>query len=161
MDYVITRHELPEQHIVSLRGRRTPDDLPSFLGRAFGELFGSLPSLGASPAGPPFAIYHALGNALVDVEACVPVLHAIATPDKVDTRILPPMSVAATVHVGRYEDLHRAYGAVLDWAALHGFESTGTVHERYLNGPGEDVPAERYETIVEVPIIATAGLVTV
>lgn len=160
MDYVIARHELPEQHIVSLRDRRTRDDLSSFLGRAFGELYASLPSLGASPAGPPFAIYHSFGDASIDVEACVPVAHPVETPDRIDSRVVPPMSVAGTVHVGRYEDLGTAYDAVCGWVRDNGFETAGPVHERYLNGPGDEIPADRYETIVEVPIVARAAFVT-
>ncbi len=161
MNEKITRHELPEQHIVSLRGHRTRDDLPAFLGRAFGELYAGLPALGSSPAGPPFAIYHTFGDGLIDVEACVPVAHPIADSDRVDTRILPPMTVAGTVHVGRYEDLDAAYRAVLAWVDQNGFVANGPVHERYLNGPGEDVPTDRYETVVEVPIIARSAPVTV
>ena len=76
MDYPIATRELAPQPIVSMRDRRTPQDLPRFLGGAFGELFGRLRLLGASPAGPPFVVYHEFGPDDVDAEVCVPVAQA-------------------------------------------------------------------------------------
>ncbi len=152
MEYAIARHVLPEQHIVSLRDRRSKGGLPAFLGRAFGDLFGSLPDLGATPAGPPFVIYHAFGDEEIDAEVCVPVAHPVSATETLDARVLPAMTVASTLHVGRYEDLQDAYDALMSWVRDHGYEVAGPVHERYLNGPGDELPPSEYRTIIEVPI---------
>jgi hypothetical protein len=66
MDCQITTHHLEPQAIISIRDRRTQDDLPGFLKAAFPQLFGRLRRLGVRPAGPPFVIYHEFGPDSID-----------------------------------------------------------------------------------------------
>ena len=67
------------------------------------------------------------------------------------TRVLPAATVARTVHVGPYDKLEKAYGAIMAWIPKHQFDVAGPIQERYLNSPDEVPPAD-YRTEIEVPI---------
>lgn len=160
MEYQIALHEFETQPIISIRGRHAQAEIPAFLGRSFGLLFGHLKLLGVDPAGPPFVIYHAFGPAGMDAEVCVPVASPVSATGGVEGRVLPAVTVARTLHVGPYEDLGGAYDAVTDWIRGRGFELAGPMRERYLNGPGENVSPAEYQTEVEIPVVAVAAPVT-
>ncbi len=153
MDYIVTTEHLEPRSIVSIRDRNLRGDLPGFLAAAFPELFERLRVLGVSPVGAPFVIYHEFGVDGIDAEVCLPVPHTVAAEGRVQSRSLPAMTVARTLHVGPYEDLGAAYGAVSAWVARHGFEGAGPIQERYLNGPGDGVAPGGYRTEIEMPII--------
>jgi effector-binding domain-containing protein len=153
MEYQVASHHLEPQAIVSIRGRIPQDDLPAFMKRAFSDLFGRLRLLGCDPAGPPFAIYHAFGADGIDAEASVPIAAPVVATGKVESRVLPAMTVARTLHVGPYEDLGNAYAAVSHWITDHGFTAAGPFQERYLNGPGDRVAPSDYRTEIELPIV--------
>lgn len=153
MEYRIVTHHLEPRAIVSIRDRRKQDDLPGFLTAAFPELLGRLRLLGVAPSGPPFVIYHEFGTQGIDAEASVPIGEPVAAAGKIESRVLPAMTVARTVHLGPYEQLSDAYTAVSNWIRSHGYEIAGPVQERYLNGPGEGVASSAYRTEIEMPIV--------
>lgn len=160
MDYTITRRELDQQAIVSIRERRVEPDIAGFIGAAFPELYGTIGRVGGRPAGPPFVIYHQFGPDGVDAEVCVPVDHVITPTGRITSRVLPAMTVAHTLHVGRYEAMGDAYAAVTEWVGRNGLEAVGPFQERYLNGPGEVDPTE-LRTEIEIPVaIALAAVPT-
>jgi effector-binding domain-containing protein len=159
MDYLIATRELPKQPIVSMRDRRPQQELPAFLGEAFGALFGKLGLLGVAPSGPPFVIYHEFGPDGVDAEVCLPIAEAVTGISEPRSRVLPPVTVASTLHVGRYEKLTAAYAALMEWIRRHEFEAAGPAQERYLSGPGDGVLPEEYRTELEIPIVPAAAAV--
>lgn len=152
MDYVIATRELGPQDVFSIRSQIPPAEIPVFLQGAFAELFGRLGLLGVPPAGHPFVIYHAFGPSEIDAEVCVPIAQAATATGRIESRRLPAATVARTLHVGPYEELGAAYRALTDWIERNGFESTGPVQERYLNGPGDGSVASEFRTEVEIPI---------
>jgi effector-binding domain-containing protein len=161
MGYSIAVHDLAAQPVISIRGHaELAAEIPGFLGRSFGLLFGHLKLLGVEPAGPPFVIYHAFGPAGIDAEVCVPVRTPIAASGGVQGRVIPALTVARTLHVGPYEALASAYDAVTDWIRGRGFELAGPMRERYLNGPGDNVTPAQYQTEVEIPVVAVAVAVS-
>lgn len=153
MDYLIASHHVEPQAIYSIRERRTRDDLPRFLKAAFPELLGRLRLLGVTPSGPPFVIYHEFGTQGIDAEVSVPIDAPIVVAGKVESRVLPEMTVARTLHLGPYEKLEDAYTALRTWIRGHEFEIAGPVQERYLNGPGDHVASDEYRTEIEMPIV--------
>jgi effector-binding domain-containing protein len=156
VDYQFVVRELAPQSIISIRDRHRESELPAFLGWAFGDLFSHLEVLGVDPAGPPFVIYHAFGPGGIDAEVCVPVTQPVSVSGRSESRELPAMTVAQTLHVGPYEDLEAAYTAINDWIAKEGFEPAGPVQERYLNGPGDAALPADYRTEIEIPIVPLA-----
>jgi len=152
MDYEISVRDVPSQWIVSVRRQMTVPELPAFFGEAYGRIFTRLADLDVEAVAPPFAIYHQFGPGEVDAEAGVPVGRRVSATAPLKVRKLAATTVARTVHVGPYEELGQAYEALTDWIADHGRQAAGPVRERYLNGPGEDVPPTAYMTEIEMPI---------
>ena len=156
MDYLVTTHHVAPQAIVSIRDRCRQEEIPDFLKAAFPELFGRLGYLEVSPTGPPFVIYHVFGPEGIDAEVALPIAEAVPAEGRVESRVLPEMTVARTLHVGPYEELEAAYSAVSAWIVGHRFTSVGPLRERYLNGPGDVAASTEYRTEIEVPIIPQA-----
>ena len=155
MKYRITTHQAAPQAIVSIRERHPMDDFPAYVGRAFGSLFGYLATLGIEPAGMPMVIYHDFGPDGVDAEVCLPVALELLASGEFQSRVLPASTVARTLHVGPYDKLENAYGAIMAWIPKHEFDVAGPIQERYLNSPDE-VPPTAYRTEIEVPIVPVA-----
>lgn len=152
MSYDINQHDLRPQPVISIRERIEQENLPTFFGRAFSELYAHLGRHGVPPRGEPFVIYHAFGPDGMDTEVCVPVPTVMPVTDRIGYRELPAVAVVDTLHVGPYEGLGQAYQALADWMEDHGFEAAGPVRERYLNEPGPDVPPATYRTVVQIPV---------
>lgn len=153
MDYLIDTHQLEPQAIISIRDRRRMDELPRFIQAAIPELFGRLGSLQITPSGPPFVIYHEFGAQDIDAEVSLPIGEPVDPDGTIESRVLPAMTVARTLHVGPYETLGDAYSALRNWITSRGFEIAGPVQERYLNGPGDTVASREYQTEIEMPVI--------
>src|SRR6478736_4678361 len=64
---------ITEQAVAVVRERVPMDALTGFFGRAFGAVMAAVQMQGASPAGPPFALYHGIPGETVDVEAGFPI----------------------------------------------------------------------------------------
>ena len=156
MDYRVATHEIEPQAIVSIRSRRTSDRLTAFLKGAFPEILGRIRLLGVSPTGAPFVIYHEFTTELVDAEVSVPIAEPIIAAGRMQSRVLPAMTVARTLHVGPYEQLSDAYPAVSGWVTEHGYEVAGPHIERYLDGPGDPIEPSQYRTELEMPIVPLA-----
>jgi effector-binding domain-containing protein len=159
MTFEIERHEVPAQLVLSIRDRVPSTELPAFLGRSFGELFGHVRVLSIEVTGEPFVIYHAYGPDALDAEVCLPVAGEVAASGRISTRELPETTVAVLTFVGPYERLGEAYRALDAWAVDHAFRAAGPVRERYVAGPGSGVGPADYRTIVEMPIEPVAVLV--
>jgi effector-binding domain-containing protein len=153
MDYRVATHNVEPQAIVSIRDRCKQQDLPGFLQAAFPELLSRLRLIGVTPSGPPFVIYHEFGSQGIEAEVSVPIGERIPAAGRIESRVLPAMTVARTVHLGPYENLGDAYTALWSWIRKHGFEVAGPVQERYLNGPGNRVASSEYRTEIEMPIV--------
>lgn len=154
MTYDIATRELPGQTIISIREQVPPADLPAFIGRSFGDLFGHVRLLAIPVAGEPFAIYHTFGADAIDAEIGLPIHGHVEAAGRIATRELPPVTVAETIHAGPYEGLADAYAELTRWIEANGFEVVGPVRERYLDGPGTDVAPSAYRTIIAMPIVA-------
>ena len=159
MEYEIATRELPARPIMSIRDRRSKADIPEFIGRSFGELFGRLGLLGVTPAGPPFVIYHEFADDAIDAEVCVPIAGVVAANGHIQARTLPPVTVATTLHVGPYEELGAAYTALTDWVARSGREPVGPMEECYLNGPADVATAAEYRTEIALPVSPVAAAI--
>ena len=152
MDYDITMLEVPAQPVLSIRGQIAPAEISSFLGRSFADLYGRVGLLGAAAAGHPFVIYHHFGSEVIDAEVCVPVAVEVGASGGIESRVVEAATVARTIHVGPYEDLDAAYGALDRWVGDHHFEVAGPSRERYLNGPDEGRSPAGYRTEIDLPI---------
>jgi effector-binding domain-containing protein len=160
MTYDMETRELSAQTVISIREQVPQVDLPSFIGRSFGQLLGHVRLLSIPVMGEPFAIYHAFGIDAVDAEVGLPISGHVEATGRITTRLLPAMTVAETLHVGPYGELGGAYAALEAWIGDHGWTTVGPVSERYLVGPGPAVAPSGYRTMVSlavarVPVLAS------
>ena len=148
MTYPCQFVEQSAQPVLSVRTRTTVQNLPSLLGKAYGEIAHYLGELGEQPAGPPFTIYYNMDMQDLDIEAGVPVAKRLAGRGEIQTSELPAGTVATCLYTGPYSDMAPAYGALTQWVAERGYEPTGVVYEVYLSDPNETPPQEMKIQIV-------------
>ena len=110
-------------------------EIGAWLGRHYGTIAGVLAAQGRVPAGPPFARYRPEPGGRFHVEAGFPVGTAIEPADGVRPSTLPAGPVVETVHVGSYETMEPAYGALASWVHEHDGEPAGAAWEVYLTSP--------------------------
>ncbi|MGW5740525.1 GyrI-like domain-containing protein [Amycolatopsis sp. NPDC003861] len=107
----------------------------AWLGRQYATIAGVLTAQGRVPAGPPFARYRREPDGRFHVEAGFPVGTPIAPVDGVRPSTLPAGPVVETVHVGPYDTMEPAYGALACWVHEHDGELAGAAWEVYLTSP--------------------------
>lgn len=156
MTYGFAIHRIPEMPIISIREQVDEVGFPAFLARAFPELFTHVGQHGVIATGHPFVIYHAFGPDRIDAEVCVPVAGPALVDDRIKAHVLPETMVVRTLHVGPYDELGRAYQALGEWAADHGYAPAGPHREHYLTGPDLEVPPSEYRTEIDMPITPVA-----
>jgi effector-binding domain-containing protein len=112
------------------------------------ELLARLERLGRAPIGPVLCLLpRADGESLV-LQMCT----AIADPPPGERVLtLPPTIVAATEHVGPYEEIGLADLALHAFAEEHGLVASGAVREVYRNDPAV-VPPDALATDVLLPV---------
>ena len=134
MEYGVTLEQRPEQPAAVVRGHVTVEELPAFLGGAFGEVAAALGAQQLAPAGHPFGRYRLVDGGF-DVEAGFPSSAPVSAVGRVEPTVLPGGAVATTMHVGSYDGVAAAYQAVTDWVEASGYVVAGDPWECYLDGP--------------------------
>jgi DNA-binding transcriptional MerR regulator len=154
MTYDVKTKEVAPQQVITVRLRTRLADMGAEAGRAMGELFGHLGRAGATPAGPPLALYHGAptDDEQVDVEFCVPVDRAMAGAGRVSGRELAGGLAAYTLHCGRYDAVGPVYAALQRWIQDHGHACADAPREIYLVGPQQAKDPAELRTEVQWPI---------
>ena len=143
MRYDVDLVDLQEQHAAVVRGHVPIDEIPGFLGDAFGEVARVTAEQGLRLAGAPFGRYRLVGSGLMDAEAGFPVRGTVSAHGRVRPTTLPGGRTARTLHVGDYSGVGAAYQAVQDWLTEKGYVGDGEPWESYLDAP--DAPQTRTE----------------
>lgn len=143
-NYEIELVDLQEQPAAVVRGSVAGEDLPEFLGKAFGEVMGALTEQGNIPAGPPFGRYRPTETGF-DVEAGFPCKVPVTASGRVEPTVLPGTRATRVLHVGSYARVAEAYVAAESWMTDNGYVSAGAPWESYLDGP--DVAEPRTQVI--------------
>lgn len=128
----------PATHVLAVRGIVEEADYASFLGDAFGAMFGLLAATGTAPAGPSGALYPpSVDTTAEPVTAFVPV----SDPHAVDPRMLgapvvldvvPEATCAVMTHIGSYSTIHDTYRRLGAWVARHARHAELPVREHYV-----------------------------
>ncbi len=154
MDYDVIVKEVEPEHLASVRGTYPMAELPSVMGRGFGQIMAALTAEGVEPSGGALAIYHGWTEDAVDVEIAFTVRGVFFPPNakgSVKASRVPGGKVAFTAHKGPYDQIGSAYGAIQAYAEAHGLKLAGTMWERYLTGP-EETDLSKHVTEVFWPL---------
>lgn len=154
MDNDVEMKELADQTVVSTRFKTSIPTIGEDLGKAYMAVFGMLGKMGVAPVGPPFAVYHDLEfkEDDIDVEAGVPVAGAVEGGDDVKGGTLKGGTFASTLHAGAYDEVGKAYEALMLWVSENGYRPGGPCREIYLVGPEQADDPDRYRTEIVCPI---------
>ena len=129
------------------------DNAMSRLGALFGQA-------GATPAGPPYARYHAWGGELADVEIGFPLASTIdglpALTDSPEGEVgaseLPGGRAAQVIHRGPYPTLGEAYSSLHDWIHAQGYDEGDGPWETYIDNPEEVADVAQLRTEITWPV---------
>lgn len=143
---------LTEQPVAVVRERVPMASLTDFFGRAFGTVMAAAQKQGASPAGPPFALYRGMPSETVDVEAGFPIAGNFTEADGVASGTLPETDALEALHVGPYDTLENTYHAILGQMEAEGLTPSDTMWEYYLTDPEAEPDPAKWQTRVVWPV---------
>src|SRR6478609_4090792 len=141
-----------EQAVAVVRERVPMDALTSFFGRAFGAVMAAVQMQGASPAGPPFALYHGMPGETVDVEAGFPVAGNFHGTGEVASSTLPDTDAFEAIHTGPYDTLGTTYDAIRQSMEADGATPADSMWEYYLTDPEQQPDPATWQTRVVWPL---------
>jgi effector-binding domain-containing protein len=138
MLYVVEETVLPEGEGIAIRETHPLDDLPRFFESAFGEMARYVSEAKAATyAGPPFARYHTVPPAPLDVEAIFPLTGSLPSRGRIRSVRLAGGPAIQVMHEGPYDTMVGAYEAIEHWLREHGRARSQPPREVYLTGPGQ------------------------
>jgi effector-binding domain-containing protein len=143
---------ISEQAVAVVRERVPMDALTGFFGRAFGAVMAAVQMQGASPAGPPFALYHGMPGESVDVEAGFPISGNFHGTGEVASGTLPDTDAFEAIHSGPYDTLGTTYDAIRQRMEEDGATPAGMMWEYYLSDPEKQPDPATWQTKVVWPV---------
>ncbi|HEY3510105.1 GyrI-like domain-containing protein [Kribbella sp. NPDC051137] len=151
--YEVVEELRKEQPTAVVSATLAVPDIGAWLGKAYGTVASTILAQGAAPAGAPFARYHPLGDGRFDVQAGFPVTAALTPTNDVQAATLPAGPAAATVHIGPYDTMEPAYGALTQWITTHNASPIGDPWEIYYSDPGTHPDPNTWRTEIVQPYI--------
>lgn len=142
---------LAEQPVAVVRERVPMAELTDFFGRAFGTVMAAVQMQGASPAGPPFALYRGTPAETVDVEAGFPVAGGFTATGGVEAGTLPETDAFEAVHAGPYDTLQQTYAVIQQQIEAEGRTPANVMWEYYLTDPEVQPDPQQWQTRVIWP----------
>lgn len=143
MTYGVEVRTVAEEPIAVVAGTTRFAELPATIQRLFDEYYEHAPGDGDGvERGCNVVVYRGTtADGALSVECGTQVTGDFSGSGPVTAARLPAGSVATTVHLGEYTDLHLAHQAIVDWCAANGRAKAGVEWEVY--GDWSDDPAER------------------
>jgi effector-binding domain-containing protein len=129
-----------------------PEEIGPKAGKAFAAVAAHLGRARVPMTGPAVSCY-TMGPQVFEVASGFVVGEDFEPGDGVEPYRLPPCEVATTTHVGRYEDLGKAYEALREGVAAQGrrLAEDGIMWEEYWSPPG--TPADQTKTVISWPVV--------
>jgi DNA-binding transcriptional MerR regulator len=135
-NYDVVLKTVPPTLIVSCKVTiPTNDQVPQYLGMAYGKTWDYLKQNGAKDTGPSLALWHqpAEVHAGEVAEAAVPIDRMLPGTDDVKVYELPKTQVASAVHHGAFENFQAVHTALLKWIEANNYHIVGPYREIYIN----------------------------
>ena len=131
------------------------DQLPAFFGEALTEMAGWIRQEAgeAAFAGPPFARYHSLDPAAVDVEAVFPLTRVVEASGRMHAVIVDGGEAVQVMYVGPYDAMEPAFLAINEWLDATGHRPSEPPREVYLTDPVSEPDPANWRTLVIQPYL--------
>ena len=138
--------------VAVLRERVPMSGLTAFFDRAFHAVMEVAQAQEIAVTGPPFAVYHSMPTATVDLAAGFPTERPVDPTRGVEPWELPGGRAGRLLHVGSYDSLERAYARLLGWLGENTLEPGPLMWESYLNEPTPDGDPSENRTLITWPV---------
>jgi AraC family transcriptional regulator len=148
----IVRKQIAPQHILYIRRRIAPSELPQTLGECFGKLFTHATQAGLPIAGWPICRYVSTGLGLWTIDPAVPLAAPASANGEIQADVLPGGWVALGVHAGSYDQLPDTNAAIERWIDANGYRADGPTWEHYITDPAEHPDPADWRTEVYWPL---------
>lgn len=145
----MSAYEVIVKHVAAERVAGVKGIIPDFDGsqtpifnQLFDKAFGYVYSRGVRNAGCGIAVYYNDDGSMKNapVEAAVQIGDAnLASSDGVEVHVLPPATMATTVHKGAFNNLGQAYDALMKWIDANGYRIAGSCREVYVKYNRDDL----------------------
>ncbi|MCR9159220.1 MAG: GyrI-like domain-containing protein [Nannocystaceae bacterium] len=151
MSHDIERTTLQPQPILYCPAQVEMAKIASVLGELLPRVFAYATQSGATMVGPPFVRYLNMAETL-DIQAGLPVAPGAAATEDILLGELPGGTALTTIHIGPYDTLPTAYGALQARMKDDALRPSGAPWEVYLTDPGEVPDPADWKTQVFWPI---------
>lgn len=143
--YVVEIKEAQEQVLLTKRAKMSVEEF----GNWYGKIYEKIAREGLTPNGVVMAIYHdqEFDPAYNDTEVAV----GIQEREKAEY-IMPSCLCAVTIHKGPYSALPDAYGAIVSWINVNGWQMDGLPYEIYRKSHMDNLPPQEWETEIFFPV---------
>lgn len=145
--------ELPEQGAAVIHLTVPTTEIRQVMGPALNEVLAAVAAQGCRQTGAWFTHHLHRPTDVFDFEVGVPIAGTLAATGRVRPGRLPAARVVRTVHVGEYDDLASAWGALEAWLAARGHAAAGEMWEHYTVGPESGLPAAQWRTQLVWPLV--------
>jgi uncharacterized protein YndB with AHSA1/START domain/effector-binding domain-containing protein len=132
-------------------------EIQSVMGAGRRELMAGLAAQGVAPAGPWFSHHLRMVPDIYDFEIGRPVAAPIAAAGQVRPAQWPAGIAAQALHLGAYEGLGAAWGALDRWIAAHGHTPAPDLWESYAVDPESSSDPAAWRTELTRPLIRSSG----
>lgn len=122
------------------------------MGPAIGEVLATIAAQGIAAGGPWFVHHLRTDPAVFDLHVGVPIDGPLAATGRVVAATLPGGRVARAEHVGPYEGLGAAWGALNAWVRAGGHVAGAELWEVYAVGPESGRDAAVWRTQLNRPL---------
>lgn len=139
-----------EQPTLVIHFRASVQDLPHHFQRIFGTIGRYIGEHGAQYAGAPFAAYYNMDMQNLEVEAGFPVTRPVAGSGEIQAGVIPAGTYALCHYTGSYSGVGPAYGELIEFARLNGYQPGGASYECYFSGP--EVPPDKTRTDILIQV---------
>jgi effector-binding domain-containing protein len=147
-----TIEELASKPALGIRKRVRMEEVPAFMGEAFGRLYAHAQAHGLTPAGMPASVYHDMPTDTIDVEAVMPLSGPAEGAGDIAVTATPGGRTVTVVHVGPYEGLPGTYRALWTWVGEQGLSPAGPPWEEYFTDPNAEPDPAKWVTHVHQPV---------
>ena len=148
-----TMTNLEAQPIMGIRTSAPMGELGKVMGPLYKEVMGHIRENGGEAAGMPLTRFYSPPGATIEFECAIPVASPVEGGERVQPGELPAGRAATVTHVGPYDALPEAWGALTEWMDSEGLERVGAPWEVYLTDPGAEPDPSKWRTQIFFPVL--------
>jgi len=143
--------EKDPQPALVIHSRITGQELPAFLGEAYGKIMNFLGPQAESLAIWAFVAFYNMDMQDLEIDAGFTLVKEMAGEGEIQSSFIPGGPQISCMHYGPYEACSEAYEAMNAWISENGHQATGVAYEFYLNDP-QTVSPDQIATQIVFPL---------